>query len=447
MSKDIYKSAIYKIKADEDFQSRLEASMKLRSKREKIRRYKYVPAMLLACFILFTGVTQITSWIDKQKQHENRNTNSQSSPYSPSEGGLENVQNDFEFTEEGEVETSYIAVVYMDGFAYEPSEWLRYSFQLSDNTDYEAIKGEKLGEVTLDLKGKRYRGTPPDFSSTLDIGSEIYIIKDTSPTSAIMVNFQGHYEIYYRSRKHVSSSYEPLDLNLSEVFDMLSVNPEIVSIELRNEENGSWMNTSGSQELITLVNRELPSLPLSNYGELESNPYESSYRIPVNLIFADGRVLHMQILPENGVASTFGGFITISKELSSAFEKLYKQGSAYPRLSDFVPYHETQVSYLYLKNHKNGEEVVCEEPAWSRSSLFSILSYYRADETEAGDSQMVMTVSLGRSESDNMTINFFETADKIILTEIQGRYYKPVRGQLLFDSLYNFLYNHTELGM
>jgi hypothetical protein len=57
-----------------------------------------------------------------------------------------------------------------------------------------------------------------------------------------------------------------------------------------------------------------------------------------------------------------------------------------------------------------------------------------------------MTAILGKTESDSITINFFETADKRILTEIEGVFYKPVRGQLLFKNLDSFLYNQTDLG-
>jgi hypothetical protein len=75
-----------------------------------------------------------------------------------------------------------------------------------------------------------------------------------------------------------------------------------------------------------------------------------------------------------------------------------------------------------------------------------MLSYYRVEATEPGDSQLVMTAILGKSESDSVTVNFFETTDGKILTEIDKVYYKPVRGQLLFKSLDNYLYNYTDLG-
>lgn len=69
----------------------------------------------------------------------------------------------------------YVSVVFMDGYPYRPvSPWLSYSpWDMGDEVDV----GEKIGEVTLDLKGKIYTGTPPDFAGTLNVGTEIYRIE------------------------------------------------------------------------------------------------------------------------------------------------------------------------------------------------------------------------------------------------------------------------------
>ena len=91
--------------------------------------------------------------------------------------------------------------------------------------------------------------------------------------------------------------------------------------------------------------------------------------------------------------------------------------------------------------------MLCEEPAWSRSGIFQILSYYRVEETEPTiDSRLMMTSKMGKSQDDSVTVNFYETDSKQILIEIQGTYYKPVKGQLLFESLDSYLYNQTDLG-
>ena len=435
MNREIYQSAMNKIKAGKGFQGKIEASLKQSCRPKTVfRSMRMVPVLIIFCMLIYAGILKYPDLSDKLGMRDSTDF---------SRNGTEK----FEITRENSMETaSYIAVVYLNGYAYEPIEWFRYSLGLSDDTDYEAWKGKKLGEVTLDLKGKQYRGTPPDFSSTYDVGTEIYEIKNVDPKSGILVNFSGFYAPFYRCGKYVSDKDRPLDLTMSEVFGMLSENPEIVSVELRDEENGAWMNTSDDVNLLSLANKELPEISLLNYGEIEKDSYDPGHRIPVNLIFADGRALHMQAFPSSGMASVFGGFIPISEELGAAFRSLDDQGSPYPRLADRIPYSEEEIAYLSLKNHTNGDEVVCENPAWSSTGLFQILSYYRAEETEAGNSRLVITAVTGRSETDSVTVNFYETADRKILTESGGIYYKPVRGQLLFRNLESYLYNNTDLG-
>jgi hypothetical protein len=436
MNKEIYQSAMGKVKAGVGFSEKIEQSLNQPALRRKKSNLIYlVPATLLLFTLIYAGLTQFPGLSGRQSLQDSQHAGS-------------NETEEFEILKGNtNVQASYISVVYLGGYAYEPSDWLRYSMGLSEDTDYEALKGKKLGEVTLDLKGKRYKGTPPDFSSTYDAGTEIFEIKDVSTESGILVKLGGSYTPFYRDRKSVSDTDQPIGLTLSQVFNMLSKNPEIVSIELRSEDNGSWMQTSQDTTFLSLANTELPEKSLLNYGEIDKDPYASDQRIPINLIFADGRALHMQVFPTSGMAWVFGGFIPISEELGDAFQSLHDQESPYPLLSDLIPYSEEEIEYLYLKNHTNGDEVVCKTPAWSRSGLFNILSYYRAEETEADDNQLVMTAILGKTESDSITINFLETADKRILTEIEGVFYKPVRGQLLFKNLESFLYNQTDLGM
>lgn len=420
-----------KIITSEGFQANLEAYLNKSSTQKHNKRFiRLAPILIIFSLIVYISIAQIPilqnllGFTDLNK----------------------NKIEEFKIIKENTNESaSYISVVYLDGFAYEPSEWLDYSLGLSKNNDFSSLKGEKLGEVTLDLKGKEYTGTPPDFSSTYDVGTQIYHIKNVKKESAILVDFNG-YGIFTRARKYVSTSNEPLNLTMSDVFHMLSDNPTITSVELRDEENGAWMRTSENQQLLSLLNNELSSLALLNYGEIDKNPYDTSYRIPINLIFEDGRTLHMQVFPLSNMASTFGGLIHISEDLVASIQYLYEQDSSYPRLVDLIPYQEEDISYLYFKNQTNGDEVLCENPEWSRSGLFQILSYYRVEETEAMYIRLVMTSRMGKSKENSVTINFYETENKEILTEIEGTYYKPVRGQLTFESLDSYLYNQTDLG-
>lgn len=437
MYKDLYRSAMEKVKAGENFKLSPESTGR---KKHGIRSYnRLIPALATLCLILFACIILIPQITYNDRSAINHDE------------GFEIIKNnDKSGTGEKSAQiektsASYISVVYLDGYAYEPNEWLKNSWGPSDSDRYESIKDKKLGEVTLDLKGLRYNGIPPDFSSTYDVGTGIYKIKGIRVESAILVDFGGKLDIFYRGRKCVPDIDTPIDLTMSEVFRMLSDDAEIVSVELRSEEDGSWMNTSYDPGLISLLNNELPGETILNMGQIKDDPYNTGYRVPVNLLFSDGRALHVQFFPIAGLAWTFGGYIRISEALSTSIRTLYEQGSPYPSLSELLPYREEDISYLYLVNNTNSDEVLCENAQWSRGPLMDMLSYYRVKETEKTDGRLVMTAVLGKSEADNITIEFYETADNNIVTGIGGRYYVPVRGQLLFDSLDSYLYNYTDI--
>ncbi len=92
-------------------------------------------------------------------------------------------------------------------------------------------------------------------------------------------------------------------------------------------------------------------------------------RIPVNLVFADGAILHIQIFPDRQRAMVFGGFASLSPELVAAFEYLNDQGNQYPKMSSLLPYEEEDITYLRVTNHISGEERV-RSSASSRHALF-----------------------------------------------------------------------------
>ena len=345
------------------------------------------------------------------------------------------------------MEVDYASVVYMDGFVYSTSGWLGYSRYISNDVNYEEIKGEKLGEVTLDLKGKKYSGIPPSFASTMDIGTEIFSIKNIKKEQAVLVISGNFKSIFYRERKAVDEK-TPFNLKLSDVFSMMSNLPEISAVELRDEMDGSWMRTSEKESLISLASKELPGLEILNMNELGQDPYTNDSRIPVNLIFKDGSALHMQVFTKEKCARVFGGYIRLSDEICKEFEELSKEGNQYPSISDLLPYDENSVEYLFLSNKTNGDEILCKTPQWSRSGLYSILHFYRVKEAagEAGK-QLVMTAVLGKSKADNITVNFYETEEKQIITEIKGTFYQPVKGRMLSNELFDYLYNNTDLGL
>lgn len=431
MLKDDFKSAMNKVKASDDFMAKLDTAINQPGRQKKFTIMRLVPTAAVLCVLLYTGISVFPSIQNQLKSIVLSVSN-------PSK---------FEIIEENSnISGSYITVLYMDGYAYQPFEWISDVLTISGENDYPSMMGRKLGEVTLDLKGKKYRGIPPDFSSTYEVGTEIYEIINVKRESAVLVKDSDYYSVFFRSSKLVSSKNAPLDLNMSQIFNMLSKSPQIVSIELRSEENFAWMNTSEDSALISLINKELSDTKLLNLGQFTKKNSGSSQRVTIDLIFADGMPLRMQVYPGKLCAYTFGGYIPISEELAAAIQALSDQGSAFPCLIDMIPYDEEEVSYLYFKNHVNGDEVLCEKPAWSRSPFFDILGYYYVEKTAAGSGQLVMTGKIGKTEEDSITINFYAIENKHILTEIGGVFYKPVRKQLKFKCLESYLEDYTDLG-
>jgi hypothetical protein len=430
MHKDEYKAAIAKLKASDKFKEKAEASMKATStKANSFKLNRLAP--FFAALILFACISAAAI------------------PHLINNKESATAAGDFKITSQvSDAAACYASIVYLDGYAYSPSSWLSYSRQESLEAGYEKLKGEKLGTVTLDLKGKTYTGTPPSFSSTHDVGTEVYTVKGMKKERAILVVNKGYASIFYRERKALSDEKTPINLTLAEVFNMVSHSPKVTSVELRSEQDGSWMGTSENKQLLELINKELPELPLLQASEMGKNPYEQGNRIPINLIFSDGSALHMQVIPEAKSAYVFGGFVRISEELNSVVQKLPKLVEQYSTAASLLPYAEDQVAYLHLINHTNGDEVLCKTPQWSREPLFSILKYYPVVEAQASEAnKLAMSASLGKSKDNSATIDFYENSEKHIVIKLNGKYYKPIKGQMSFEELNTFLYNYTDLGM
>lgn len=344
------------------------------------------------------------------------------------------------------IQVSYISVVYLDGYAYEPSEWLSYS-HTGDIDRKNIIRGEKLGEVTLDLKGIKYIGIPPDFSSTYNVGTKIYEINDVKKERAILVQNGNLEQVFYRQRKAISSIDEPINQIVEDIFHMVSDSSKVVAIELRNEEDGSWMRTLEDLEILSLINKELPGLSIKSAKELGLDKYPGSYRVPVNLILEDGGAIHVQAVPDNKFASIFGGYIPISDELSKAFKELYDKGDEYIRINELIPYSREEVDYLYVADQIFGREGLCKEPKWSSGALYWILSYYQVEKTDENkDWKPVFFTSMGKSKGDSINIDFYEAFDYSIYLKISNNFYRIVKGQLKYEHLQEYLNNYTELG-
>lgn len=432
VNKDIYTSAVNKIKASNKFKTEVIASTESADTRRRVvKTRRLVPVFIILLALICISASFMLS-LRKDSAQINTSDGITSS-------------DDFKIIEKtsGE-EAEYMSVVYMDGYSYSPSEWLKYSRFMVGS---ESIRGEKLGEVTLDLKGINYTGTPPDFSSTHNVGTEIYAIKDMKKERAILVIHNDYASIFYRERKALLDDKTPINLTLTDVFNMLTDSLDVSAIELRSDEDGSWMRTSEDEKMLSMINRELPGLPLLNYSELGQDPYANDHSVLVNLMFKDGTALHMQVFPQEMVASVFGGFIRLSPEICKEVQKLSAQSEEYPSLSSMLTFKAGDLSYLHLINHTNGDEVLCKDPEWSREALFSIFNYYRMEEVEdKSGSCLVMTSTIGKSKDDQEVLEFYETDDKQIVVKLRGHTFKPVKGQITFDELESYLYNSTDIG-
>lgn len=437
MNKDIYRSAMEKIKASDDFKDRVLNSAKLydtRMSKPVIKRFVPVFAALIAVICIGTALTLF--W---------NNPGDKSNNLASSSG----QGSDFKITgSNSDAMACYSSILFMDGYVYGSNsvEWTKHSRYGYSEEILSSVKGDMIGKVTLDLKGKIYTGAPPDFSSTFNYGTKIYEIKGVSKERAVLIEEGKNMLILYRESRNTSEN-SPINLNVSDVFNMMSDSPKIVSVELRSDYDGSWMRSSEDKSLLELLNRELPGLPLLNSSQLERNLSGENKRIPVNVVFADGRMLNIQVYPDLNYARFFGGYIKLSPGLCEDLQRLFDQGEQYKKISALVPYSESDVLYLYYKNQVNGNEILCKTPKWSRSALFSTLDYYRVKETAvSSDDWLVMTVIMGKSKDDNKTIEFYETNDREIIVKIDGHYYKPAAGKISFDELSNLITNYTDFG-
>lgn len=357
-------------------------------------------------------------------------------------------KNEFEITDEMDSSMSeYILVLYLDGYSYEDSGWINYDFYNSiENID--EIKGDKIGQVTLNLKGKKYQVTPPDFSSTYGVGAEVYELKGIKRENAVLMVSSKTSEmnhILYRTRKALATENEPIDLTVKEVINMMTDNPQIKEVELRDEINGSWMRTSYDNGLINLLNTEIQDLDILSYEEMNRPKGESSYRIPVNFMFEDGAVLHAQVYPETNIVYIFGGYINISDALASEFEELFKMGYEYSRLTDIISYDPSNLKYFQLDNNITGESIMSLEPQWSGEALYDILSYYSVDKTLSLEGRLVATIRLGESETNSKEFKIYEEADGSLYFEVEGEFYKTVKGRLMYKDILEYQQNYIRV--
>ena len=424
MNKDNYNKAMDKIKVSDELKDKIMTSVtseKTRKNKFSINRIVVVAAMLILVVSTVYFTNNLRNSVDKS------------------------IAGEFKITGESDPnnQMSYILVLYLDGYSYETSSWRSYSIN-EDLENIDEIKGEKIGEVTLDLKGKTFEGTPPDFSSTYGLGTKVYEIKEVKRENAVLVESGEMNHILYRSRKAVASENEAIGLTVEEVINMISDDTIISSVELRNEIDGSWMRTSWDNNLIELLNAEIKDKDILNYKEMGRPDGESGYRIPVNLMFRDGAVLHMQVYPETNIAYVFGGYINISEKLADKFEGLYRLGNEYSSITDILGYEISDLGYFKFENHVTDDEIISPDPLWSGEALYGMLNYYSVDkEFYDLDGDLVVTVKMGQSEENSEKLEIYEGTDKNLFFKVDGEIYRIVKGSLQYKDLLTYQENYT----
>lgn len=343
------------------------------------------------------------------------------------------------------IEADYALVLYLDGFSYEYSGWISHNHNYYEIKDIEYLRGEKIGEVKLDLKGLKYEGIPPDFSSTYEKGTEIYEIKGLKRSNALLLDDGNISFILYNGGRVTESLSQPIDLSVKEVIEMITDFPLISEVELRNEENGSWMRSSHDEDLLESLNLELPKAKIYNYEEDNRPKYESSFRVPVNLFFEDGAVLHAQVYPETNSAYIFGGFINISEDLSNKFKDLNRLGDQYPRFTSLLGYDRYNIGYFQIRNFIEGDNIISKEPSWSGSALYGIFDHYTVDEDDDLEGRLVASIKIGESEEAYKEIEIYEGKDTDLFFRIGGKAYRIVKGALRYKDIVDFIKNYTEV--
>lgn len=442
MHKEHYLSALEKIRTDEAFKNELEE----RLKGEPLKRIytgrallkpswiSVAAACVLTLGLALGGAAYLNGW-------------SMGSPNLISDkgsllGASQDGTSDFEITGKmgSNVDACYMSVVFIDGYTYTYNSWL--SYERLSISNLEALTGEQLGEVTLDLKDILYTGTPPDFSSTLSKGTPVFAVKGMKTERAVIVGTGEYASLYYRTAK---VNLEKEALTVSRIMTMLSENPTIKAVELRSEEDASWLGTWGDKALLELLEKELPGLQVVDLAATGKESPTEGPRVPVNLVMEDGAILHMQVYPDSNYVSIFGGYMKISSELSQAFAKLNGQKPQVPTLEEVAGVEEGSVNYMKLYNPDSSVSILCSEPQWSREPFFDMMSYYRMEKTDVGadSSSLYLTVELGQSAEDSKALRFYDIGDGKLAVEVEGVLYTPARGYLPQEELDNFISSYT----
>ena len=339
---------------------------------------------------------------------------------------------DFEYTVMDEdLEYDYMEVVYLDDFEYTPSEWLSYGIY-SDN--YEYLRGDEIGEITLDLKGKDFMDLPPDFSGTYSLGSKIYSIEGLKTEYAILVVEDSKERILYRTGKYNSKNSVPSDLTLRVLSEMISSKAHIERLEFRDDYNGAWVSDLYNKTLKDIINQEIMPQRIMNRNEVEIAPY-SADRIPINIIFEDGAKLHIQVHPNSGYALIFGGYVSVSDIFLESLELAIEESHMSPTIMDLIPYDQSSVRYLRVEDKIADKDFSWKVNSLPDGGLYMLLNYYRVQSVSDDDLEPIVSIEIGQSKTDKIV---FELYDNHTLG-INGERYEVLRGEITYNEMYMFI--------
>lgn len=342
----------------------------------------------------------------------------------------------FSYTENdmGE-EACYVSVVYLDGYSYSPNEWLASDWYGKQKT---YVRGQSIGSVTLDLKGKTYTGIPPNFSSTLDVGTELFEIEGVKRESAILV-VNGHYESVFYINSKVLENGAAFNLSAKAILQLVSDQPDIEAIEVRDETNGTWVADLEDPDLLDLLEQAFVDQELLTREALSVEPY-SSQRLPINVVFSDGARLHMQVYPQSSYAYVFGGYMAMSGEFVDALKETIATLEIPPSLASLVFEGHDVLEEMLVSDVLRNQDYDLEEPKWTGQALEHLLSYYRVKAIAPTDSPLIFYAEI---KSPNQAMTRFEIFEDGSVG-VDGHRYEILKGSLGYGDVEFFLEAYIE---
>lgn len=313
--------------------------------------------------------------------------------------------------------------MYFEGYEYCPSVYYSYKESLTEE-QLVALKSRKLGQVKINIRGNPVNGVPSDFSSTFDVGSEIYAIKDTKVERAVIVKTEFGNAVLYRYRKAIQEyGNSPINLNLSDVFNMMTDKPQVKEVKLFSKENSSVIASSKDEQLINLINKELPSQKLINFPP-QGKQIDFATGVQVNLVFSGDEELNITVYQGQGYATVFGGYFSLSPALSEAFKKLDALKPPSDKFTQHLPFKIGDVKYFTAQYILTGEKADFSSFEKANGMLSGLLNYSVQEVNLDKTNKLIMTCTFGPTQADSKIIQFYGKENNEITIGLDGYFYK-----------------------